>query len=194
LTYLLYTLNETEKKNMKIIGVCGSPRKGNTEWLLSALGEALTQGGAEVEILLLRQMEVKMCRGCLACEKGGKMRQGDCVIKDDMASVYPKLLAADAIVLATPCYMGLLTGLLKNFMDRTCAVWPRLEGKRLAGIAVGEEMVGQAVSNLKYYANLLNMPWPGSVTAFARRPGDAAKIPGIQARLYRLAKKILDPR
>jgi multimeric flavodoxin WrbA len=176
---------------MKIIGVCGSPRKGNTEWLLAALGEALEKSGADVEILLLRKMDVKMCRGCLACEKGGKLRKGDCVIKDDMASVYPKLLAADAIVLATPCYMGLLSGLLKNFMDRTCAVWPRLEGKPLAGIAVGEETVGQAVSNLKYYAKLLNLQWAGSVTAFARHPGDAAKIPGIQQKLNRLAKKLL---
>jgi hypothetical protein len=36
------------------------------------------------------------------------------------------------------------------------------------------------------------MDWAGSVTAFARHPGDAAKIPGIHARLNRLAKNILN--
>lgn len=177
---------------MKIIGVCGSPRRGNTEWMLEKLGGALEKGGAEVEILLLRKMDVKMCRGCLACEKDGKERRGDCVIRDDMASVYPKLLAADAIILATPGYMGLLSGLLKNFLDRTCAVWPRLAGKRLAGIAAAEETTGQVISNLKYYAKLLRMSWAGSVFAFAKLPGDAAKKPGLEPRLKRLAVKILE--
>ena len=111
---------------MKIIGVCGSPRKGNTEWMLRRLLDELGRLGADTEILLLRKMDVKMCRGCLACEKSGKTRKGDCVLKDDMAAVYPKLIAADAIVLATPGYMEMLSGLLKNFLDRTCAVWPRL--------------------------------------------------------------------
>lgn len=178
---------------MKIVGVCGSPRRGNTEWMLNKLGEALQQDCADVEILLLRKMDVQMCRGCLACEKGGKERQGTCVIKDDMTSVYPKLLAADVIVLATPGYMGLLSGRLKNFLDRTCAVWPRLEGKRLAGLAVAEEGVGQTISNLKYYAQLLKMPWAGSVSALAKLPGDAVKIPGLERRLGRLALKILNP-
>jgi multimeric flavodoxin WrbA len=176
---------------MKIIGVCGSPRRGNTEWMLTTLCESLEKGGAKFEVLLLRKMDVKMCRGCLACEKDGKERKGDCVIKDDMASIYPKLLAADGIVLATPGYMGLLSGLLKNFLDRTCAVWPRLEGKKLAGLAVAEETTGQVVQNLRYYGKLLKMQWVGSVFTFAKLPGDAAKIPGIKKRIERLAKNIL---
>ncbi len=176
---------------MKIIGICGSPRRGNTEWLLTKICEDLEKGGADVEMMLLRKMDIKMCRGCLSCEKGGKERNGDCVIKDDMVSVYPKLLAADAIVLASPGYMGMLSGLLKNFLDRTCAVWPRLEGKRIAGLAVAEETTGQVIQNLRYYAKLLKMPWAGSVFVFAKLPGDAVKIPGIEGRLNRLAKKII---
>jgi len=176
---------------MKVIGICGSPRRGNTEWLLETLMRELAEGGAETETLLLRKIDVGMCRGCLACEKGGKMRKGDCVTKDDMAAVYPKLLAADVIVLATPGYMGMLSGLLKNFLDRTCAVWPRLEGKRLAGLAVAEETTGQVMANLRYYARLLKMQWVGSVFTFAKLPGDAAKKPGLERRIRRLAQKIL---
>jgi multimeric flavodoxin WrbA len=176
---------------MKVVGVCGSPRRGNTEWMLGKLCEVLEKGGAEVEMLLLRKMDVKMCRGCLSCENDGKARKGDCVIKDDMVSIYSKLLAADAIILATPGYMGMLSGLLKNFLDRTCAVWPRLEGKRLAGLAAAEETRGQVIQNLRFYASLLKMQWKGSVFVFARLPGDAAKVPGIEGRLNRLAKKII---
>ena len=179
---------------MEVIGICGSPRKGNTEWMLGKLMEELEKGGAETETLLLRKMDVKMCRGCLACEKGGKLRKGDCVIKDDMAAVYPKLLAADVIILATPGYMGMLSGLLKNFLDRTCAVWPRLEGKRLAGLAVAEETTGQVIQNLKFYGKLLKMEWRGSVFTFAKMPGDAAKNPGLEGRIKRLAQKIVKPK
>ena len=104
---------------MKIIGISGSPRKGNTEWMISTLLAEAARSGAETELLLLRKMDVRMCRGYLSCEQGGRERKGSCVIKDDMAEVYPKLLAADAIVLATPAYFEMLSGLLKNFLDRT---------------------------------------------------------------------------
>ena len=180
-----------KKATMKIIGVCGSPRKGNSEWMLAKLCEELSRRGAQVEVLLLRKMDIKMCRGCLACEKGGKKRKGDCVLKDDMAGVYPKLITADAIVLATPGYMEMLSGLLKNFLDRTCAVWPRLEGKRLAGLAVAEEGIGQTIMNLKGYAKLCIMRWMGSVAVLAKNPADAARIPGLERRLKRLANKII---
>ena len=176
---------------MKIIGISGSPRKGNTEWMLGKLLEMAAQNGAAIEILLLRKMDVRMCRGCLTCEKGGRERQGICRIKDDMTEVYPKLLAADAIVLATPGYFEMLSGLLKNFLDRTCPIWPRLEGKKVAGLAVAEEGVGQAIQNFKTYASLCKMQWVGSVTALAKTPGEVAQNKDLGWRLKRLAKKLL---
>ena len=176
---------------MKVIGVCGSPRRGNSEWMLGqVMAEAAAQG-AEVETLLLRKMDVRLCRGCLRCEAGGKDRPGVCAIKDDMNALYPRLLAADAFVLATPGYFEMLSGLLKNFIDRTCAIWPRLEGKRLAGLAVAEEGIGQTVRNLKGYADLCKMTWVGSVSVLAKNPGDAANVPALQARLKRLAGKLV---
>ena len=114
---------------MKVIGICGSPRRGNTEWMLNQVMQDAARSGAEVETLLLRKMNIRMCRGCLACEEGGKQRPGICKIMDDMNDVYPKLLTADVIVLATPSYFEMPSGLLKNFLDRTVAIWPRLEKK-----------------------------------------------------------------
>jgi multimeric flavodoxin WrbA len=175
---------------MKIIGICGSPRRGNTEWMLGRVMETAKKSGAEVETLLLRKMDVRTCRGCLACEEGGRERKGICKIKDDMTGVYPKLLEADAFVLATPGYFEMLSGLLKNFLDRTCPVWPRLEGKRIAGLAVAEEGVGQAIQNFKTYAALCKMRWVGSTTTLAKNPGDAAKNKGLERRLKRLARKL----
>jgi multimeric flavodoxin WrbA len=84
----------------------------------------------------------------------------------------------------------MLSGLLKNFLDRTCAVWPRLEGKRLAGLAVAEEDTVQTIDNLKSYGKLLKMRWVGSINTLAKNPSDASRIPGLAGRLKRLAKKI----
>ena len=176
---------------MKIIGVCGSPRKGNSEWMLRTLLEIAAASGAESEVLLLRKMDIRTCRGCLACEEGGRERKGICKINDDMTGVYPKLLAADAIVLATPAYFEMLSGLLKNFLDRTCPVWPRLEGKKIAGLAVAEEGIGQAIINIKTYASLCKMRWVGSVTALAKNPGEVARNKNLKRRLNRLAQKLV---
>ena len=176
---------------MKIIGVCGSPRRGNSEWMLSQVMEETSRKGAEVESLLLRKMDVRMCRGCLACEQGGDQRPGKCKIKDDMNDVYPKLLAADAVVLSTPAYFEMVSGMLKNFIDRTCPIWPRLAGKKIAGLAVAEEGIGQTIQNLKVYAALCRMQWVGSVTVLAKNPGEAAKIEGLEGRLKRLAARVV---
>ncbi len=87
--------------------------------------------------------------------------------------------------------MEMLSGLLKNFLDRTCAIWPGLEGKRIAGLAVAEEGIGQTMRNLRGYASLCKMRWVGGVSALAKKPGDAAKVPGLEKRLARLARRLI---
>ena len=176
---------------MKIIGISGSPRRGNTEWMLKTVIQEAADNGAEVELLLLRRLNVRMCLGCLACEEGGKERKGICKIKDDMTEIYPKIIAADAIVLGTPGYFEMLSGLLKNFLDRTCPIWPKLEGKKIAGLAVAEEGVGQAIQNFKTYGSLCKMRWVGSVTTLAKNPSDAAKNKNLEKRIRRLGRKLV---
>ena len=43
---------------MKVVGVCGSPRKGNTEWMLRKLLERAAEAGADTELILLREKVV----------------------------------------------------------------------------------------------------------------------------------------
>jgi len=175
---------------MRILGICGSPRKGNTEWMLRTVLDAATGGGADCELLLLRQADVRACRGCLACETRDETGRGACRIADDMQGILPKLLVADAIVLGTPGYMGLLSGLLKSFLDRTCPVWPALQGKWIAGVAVAEEGVGAALRNLRTYGDLLRMRWVGGVAALAKLPKDASRQPTLRRRLERLGRRL----
>jgi multimeric flavodoxin WrbA len=177
---------------MKVIGICGSPRKGNTEWMLRKLLEEVAKSGVETELILLRELAIKGCDGCLACEIGGKERKGTCHIKDDMQQIYPKMLEADAWALGTPVYFELLSGMLKNFMDRTCPIWPKLEGKPVVGLAVAEEGIGRAIENLKTYSSLCGMPWVGQVTALAKTPKQASKDKELGKRLERLASKLVN--
>ena len=176
---------------MKVVGICGSPRKGNTEWMLKKLLEEVATSGVETELIQLREMDIERCDGCLSCEAGGKERKGICRIQDDMQGIYPKLLKADGLAFGTPVYFELLSGLLKNFMDRTCPIWPKLEGKPVVGIAVAEEGIGKAIENLKTYSSVCGMRWVGHVTALAKTPRQVSKDKDTARHLKQLARKLI---
>jgi multimeric flavodoxin WrbA len=176
---------------MKVIGICGSPRKGNTEWMLTKLLEELARAGVETELILLREKHIEGCDGCLSCEAGGTQRKASCHIQDDMQQIYPVLMKADGFVLGTPVYFDMLSGLLKNFMDRTCPIWPYLESKPVAGVAVAEAGIGQAVANLKAYSGICSMRWVGEVTALAKTPKQASKDKHVEQQLERLATELV---
>jgi multimeric flavodoxin WrbA len=176
---------------MKVMGICGSPRKGNTEWMLRKLLDEVAKGDVETELILLREKQVKGCDGCLSCEVGGSQRKGSCRIQDDMQLIYPKLMEADGFAFGTPVYFDMLSGLLKNFMDRTCPVWPKLESKPVVGVAVAEAGIGQAIANLKAYSGITGMHWVGQVTALAKLPRQVAKDNDLELQLERLGRKLV---
>ncbi len=176
---------------MKLLGICGSPRTGNTEWMMQRIMEDAAGLGVEVDIVLLRKLRIRQCDGCGTCQADGMERQGLCRIRDDMQLIYPKLIQADALVLGTPVYFDMLSGQLKTFMDRTCALWPRLKGKRVCGLAVAEESIGKAVQNLQTYTSVCNMQWVGAVSALASGPRDVSKDQTLARRIRLLSKKLV---
>ena len=100
---------------MKIIGFSGSPHKsGNTAWVVERILTGAKQAEAEAILFVSSDLDLKPCRGCFTCKKGGT----GCVIKDDMQKVYAELEDADALIFASPVYMGQMTGQAKVFMDR----------------------------------------------------------------------------
>lgn len=177
---------------MRLLGISGSPRKGNTEWMVAKVLEGARGAGADTEIVLLREKDIKLCRGCLTCEVGRDRKPGGCVIKDDMAPLLDKMLAADGFVFGTPVYFYLLSALLKNFMDRTLPIWPLLQGKRIAGVAVAEDTMGQAVENLKTYAGLCKLEWVGDVSALATKPGEIATNQAVAESLAGLGRRMAE--
>lgn len=106
---------------MKVLGIWGSPRReGNSEILLDAFLHGAVQGGAEVEKIALRDLKISPCLEIYHCAK-----DGTCPIKDDMRDLYPKLLAADVVALASPVFFYGLSAQAKAMVDRTQALWSR---------------------------------------------------------------------
>lgn len=104
---------------IKVLGVCGSPIKGgNTEaFLREALKTAQEFGGVKTELLTLAGRKIENCRHCNWCL--AKQAEGEfCAIKDDMTEIFPKVLDADALLIATPVYTTRLSAYLATFLDR----------------------------------------------------------------------------
>ena len=92
---------------MKILGISGSHRKGNTDWMVKTVLNAVKN--AETEFIALRDLNIKFCTGCDVCYGTGK----PCILKDDMP--YEKLLEADIIILGSPNYFRNVSAVTKNF-------------------------------------------------------------------------------
>jgi multimeric flavodoxin WrbA len=105
--------------SVRILGICGSPiPNGNTQKYLEwTLRKAEEEAGVETEWIALAGKEIQDCRHCNWCVR--KQEEGRfCALEDDMQEIYPRLLSADALLLATPVYIGRLSGYLAAFMDR----------------------------------------------------------------------------
>lgn len=103
---------------MKILAINSSPKKerGNTALLLDAFLEGAKEVGAEVDLVYTRDLDLKPCLGDLGC---WLKKPGECLQKDDMQQLLPRMRDADVWVLATPLYFDGMSGPMKNLMDRS---------------------------------------------------------------------------
>ena len=106
---------------MKIFAVNGSPRKrkGNTERILKPFLEGARLAGADIDLVYLQEKQIKPCLGCNAC---WLKTPGQCAQQDDMAELLDLMRQCEVAVLASPIYVGAVTGLMKNFLDRLTPV------------------------------------------------------------------------
>ena len=105
----------------RVLAVAGSPRRGgNSDALLAACAEGVIAAGGVVDSLVVAQSGIGVCTGCNNCSKGG-----ECTVRDGMQDVYPRIDAADAIVVATPVYFASVPATLKALYDRCQPYWAR---------------------------------------------------------------------
>jgi len=157
---------------MKILAVCGSPRKGNTELMLSELLLGASSAGAETELILLRKLKISHCVGCLSCSKTGK-----CSIIDDMKGLYPKIKQSDVLVLGSPNYYENVTGIMKDFIDRLNIYYDKkeLKGKKVFLLCAGGSSSVKALDKMEDTVRMQGMEVAGMIGAKALEPSEIAR-------------------
>lgn len=106
---------------MRIFAVNGSPRKskGNTERILKPFLDGAREAGADIELVYAQEKKIKPCMGCNKC---WLKTPGRCCQKDDMRGLIGIMRESEVIVLASPIYVGGMTGQMKTFLDRMTPV------------------------------------------------------------------------
>ncbi len=118
---------------IQVLAISGSPVKdGNTEALVKeALGVLANEREVQTEIFNLSTMKIEGCRHCNWCVRN-QTSERHCALSDGMDPIYPALLKADVILLATPVHIGRMSGLMANTIDRLRGfVYGNLYGGRL---------------------------------------------------------------
>ncbi|MBI3927771.1 MAG: flavodoxin family protein [Armatimonadetes bacterium] len=107
---------------MKILAINATSRpRGTTTCLTESALEGASAAGAETEMLLLRDFDIKFCRNCLACYYNQEPEIAPCGLDDDMTMILEKVVEADGVLFASPVHCGFVSGLMVVFMER--AVW-----------------------------------------------------------------------
>jgi len=173
-----------------VLGIFGSPRRGgNTDLLLEEALKGAAGQGARVEGIYLRDLRIHPCRECLGCFKDGA-----CVIADDMQRLYPLLLAADVVILASPIFFYGITAWAKAMVDRCQALWARkyvlhdpalnTKDKQRRGFFIsvggtkGQRTFEGAILTVKYFFDAFNVHYAGELLFRSiDAPGDILKHP-----------------
>ena len=117
----------------KVVILEGSPKKrGNTDLMCEAFADAAQAAGHDVQVIPVGRMHIDGCKGCGTCYKAGR----PCVFNtDEWNDIAPDILAADAIVFATPVYWFGWAAQAKAALDRMFCFLPKGEefrGKKCA--------------------------------------------------------------
>lgn len=124
-----------------ILGICGSPRKRATDYVLRETLRMVEESGWNTRFFGVLSKSISPCQHCDYC-----LRNKECKVKDDMYELYPLLKEARGMIVATPVYMGGVSAQTKIIMDRCRALLAAdrdvFRGKVGMAIAVGGDRVG----------------------------------------------------
>ncbi len=124
-----------------IIGICGSPRKQATEYVLEQALATLREKGYETTLWSVHGKWVDYCTHCDYC-----LTNKECVVQDDLQELYALLTGAQGIIFASPVYNGGVSAQTKAVMDRMRAVVAAdknfFKGKVGMGIVTGGDRNG----------------------------------------------------
>jgi multimeric flavodoxin WrbA len=106
---------------MKVLGILGSPRReGNTEILLDEALRGASDYGGLCEKVILRDLKITPCLEIYKCAEDGV-----CAIQDEMQELFPKIIQAERLLLASPIFFYSVPALAKAMIDRCQSLWAK---------------------------------------------------------------------
>jgi len=177
----------------------GSPRiKGNTDLLLDEALKGAQSQQAEVEKVVVDKLKISPCREYYGC-----LRDGNCVIRDDMDGIYPKLLDTDGIIVASPIFFYSLSAQLKALIDRCQALWARKyilknlpNSVRMGafisvGATTGDKLFDGSILTVKYFFQAIDVKYVDEL--FIRgidKRGEIKEHPTALSDAFELGKRL----
>lgn len=159
---------------MRVLCISGSQvKKGNTTQLIDILIDNIESSNIpdlKIKKMSLSGLTLRPCKACEKCKKTGK-----CVIRDDFNKVIRRMHKSDLIIIGSPVYFHDVSGLVKNFIDRTFSLWheKQLQGKKFIPIAVSAESgEDRTLETLRIWAQVHEMKIVSSLSGHGQKPGD----------------------
>jgi len=185
---------------LKVLGIMGSPRlKGNTDRLLDEALRGAKNQQAEVEKLVVDKMKITPCREYYGC-----LKDGNCVIRDDMDIIIPRLLEADGIIVASPMFFYGVTAQLKALIDRCQALWVRrsvlktLPESRKKGVFIGvgatmgKQLFDGSILTIKYFFQAFGAEYVDELLVRGvDKKGEIKEHPDMLAAAFELGERLV---
>lgn len=178
-------------KNMKILVLTGSPRKGgNSNTLADSFIKGAKEAGHEVARFDAAFKNIHPCIGCNSCGMNGP-----CIFKDDFEFVREHIVKADMVVFATPMYYFGISAQLKTVIDRFYAINGQIHHPKKAVLLMtyANTSPAEAEPIKKHYEVLLNyLGWQdaGQVIASGVWPVGAVNKTDYPRQAYELGKSL----
>ena len=146
----------------KIVGICGSPRKGASQYVLEQIMAAVAEAaGIETETILLKGRKINFC---IHCDKCIREESDRCTLHDDdMTPLYDTFYNADGYIIASPVYDMSITAQLAAFFNRFRASYTILKDnpsyfmRKVGGaLAVGGTRNGGQEATIQVIHNFFN--------------------------------------
>jgi multimeric flavodoxin WrbA len=181
----------------------GSPRiGGNTDLLLDKALMGAEGQGAEIEKLTVDRLNISPCREYYGC-----LKDGNCVIRDDMDDIYPKLVEADIVIVASPIFFYSLSAQLKAVIDRCQALWARRyvlkqappdPGRKGAFIGVGatkgRQLFDSSILTLKYFFKAVGVDYADELLVRGvDKKGEIKEHPTGLPDAFEMGKRLVSP-
>ncbi len=163
-------------QKIKLFGISGSPRKASTDYVVrEALLYASEKHGAQTEYFSAMGKKINFCIHCDYCIINKK----GCIHEDDMPQVYKNLKWADALIIGTPVYQGMVSAQTKAIMDRCRAIAAQdihfIYNKPCAALVVGGDRIGGQEPSIQAILNfyIINEALPVGGGSFGANLGGA---------------------